>query len=282
MHRSALSRLSLAMLAATAIAVAACSSDSTDTSPVLPTAAKVTVSPTGTDSNSTTNPTKPDTSDTPPVPTSNGPVASIKVEPANSTIQVGWYLPMIATPYDANGVRVVGKKATWTVLDANVLTMTDTGIVRGKAVGTTKVYGTIDGHIDSATVTVIPAVAVTPPPIDSTTIPPDSSQTAPTIASFNLTVHVTGALQGADTSKVENVAGVAVSVSLYGKGSASTPAGTATTDANGVATFTGLTGGIYTIQMSPAAGSVYDSLAGGFGPATTPDVALSFTLHRKS
>lgn len=166
--------------------------------------------------------------------------------------------------------------------DGNILVMTDTGIARGKSAGTTKVYGTIDGHIDSATVTVIPSTA---PPATPYT-PVDSTPATPA-ASFNLTVHIDGALPGTDTSKVENLGGVKVILIRVGDThgdtlSLSAPAGSSLTDSNGMAGFTGLAGGSYTVQINPPDDSPYDALTGGFGPITTNNAVLTFTLHRKS
>jgi hypothetical protein len=195
---------------------------------------------------------------------------------------------MTATALDANGVRVAGKTAVWSVADGNILVMTDTGIARGKSVGTTKVYGTIDGHTDSATVTVIPAVPPPATPSDSATIPPDSTpSTPPVTASVDVRVHVKGALPGTDTTNVENVAGAKVTltrvVGTHGDTLlASEAVGTSVTDSNGMASFPGITAGSYTVQIDPPSGSPYNALSGGFGPITTNDAVLTFTLLRKS
>jgi hypothetical protein len=264
-----LARLSVALFAVAALGAAACSDDSNGLTTTAPSQAKGTVATGGTD-----------TSNAPPPPVSTGVVASVKVEPSLPTVQVGWYLDMIATAYDANGVRVTGKVATWRVADANILTLSDTGSARAIATGVTKIYGTIDGHTDSATVTVIPAVIGAPP----VTTPPPSS---PAVASFDLTVKVSGAVVGADTSKVERVAGATVILTRVGGThgdtlSLSVPAGSAVTDANGVATFTALDGGAYTVNITPPAGSTYESLGGGFGPPSMKNASVAFTLHHKS
>jgi len=135
--------------------------------------------------------------------------------------------------------------------------VSDTGIVFGKTLGTAKVYATVDGHTDSASITVT-APITTPPPRDTGT-----TQPAP-VATFSLAVEVRGVVQAADTTLTEPVAGATVRAIrvLAVNGDTLNPslaAGTAVTNANGMVTFSSLPGGGYTILATPPAGSRYQT-----------------------
>jgi len=137
---------------------------------------------------------------------------------------------------DANGATVSSRRATWASADANIVVASDTGIMYGKAIGTTKVYATIEGHSDSATVTVVSAPPVQTPP------------TTPPVATFDLNAVIVGFVGGSDTSKTEAIAGAVVKLSRIGGVSGDTlsqsvDAGSSVTNANGGASFKALPGG---------------------------------------
>jgi hypothetical protein len=215
-----------------------------------------------------------DTSANPPV-TSNGPVANVVVAPHSLTLGLGHYFTMSIFSFDAKGVRVMGKLASWRSADASIAVTSDTGLVYGKALGTTKVYGTVDGHTDSVNVTVVNSPAPPPPPSPT-----------PGVASFDLTVIVSGAvLTGTDTTHVVRIPGATVKLTRVGgiNGdtlSTSIPAGSGTTDANGNVSFKSLTGGSYTVDINPPTGSPYAPIKSGFYRPTTTDVHMSFTLQK--
>lgn len=271
MQRRIFARLSVALFAAAVVAAAACSDDSGITATAPTPQAQKGTSVSGTD-----------TSNTPPTtPTPAGPVARVVVTPQAPTVPLNYYLTMTASAYDANGVRVTGKRATWRSADPSIVAVIDSGVASPKALGTTKIYGTVDGITDSATVTVVASVIVTVPPTPPPPAPPAG------VASFDLTVTIRGAVAGADTSKVESVAGATVVLTRVGgihfdTLSVSVPAGSAVTDANGVATFAGLDGGVYTVKILPPAGSTFEGLSGGFGPPVDKNASVAYTLHRKS
>ena len=215
---------------------------------------------------------------TPPPQSSNGPVVSVQVSPQQMTLPKGFYRELIATALDANGSRV-DHKATWRSSDASIVDMQiagDSGVAFGKALGTAKVYATVDGHTDSATVTVVDAPPQTPPP---------SSE--PGVAQFNFAVIVSGSLGvGQDTSKTELVPGATVRLTRTGGVSGDTlavpvDAGSAVTDANGVASFSGLAGGSYRIDITPPADSPWAPASVGIGPPHVTDVRSGYTLFKK-
>jgi hypothetical protein len=188
-------------------------------------------------------------------------------------IPLGYYMELSAIALDANGARVATKPATWRSADANIVIASDTGVMYGKTLGTTRVYATIDGHTDSATVTVVPALPNQPPP--------------PVVASFDLNAVIFGMLPGSDTSKSEPIAGAVVRLSRVGGVTGDTlsqpvDAGSAVTDANGAVSFKALPGGSYAVNITPPAGSPYAALTTGFAPPRTSPMQLQFKLSRKS
>jgi hypothetical protein len=268
MHRRFLAALTIAALAA------ACSRDLVSSPDGGDNPVGAAAPGSGPDTAVTGTPSTP----TPPEPTSNGPVASLELSPKTLTLSVGYYGHIDAAPRDANGVRVANKRATWTSDDPSIVVASDTGIMYAKAIGTTTVRATVDGFTASATITV--TAATTPPP------PPNPEPSQPPVASFDLEATVYGALAGADTSRKEIVAGAIVHLMRVGSIEGDTlltavDAGTATTDAQGVASFTGLPGGFYTVDITPPAGSPYAALRSGIGAPDVPDVHTSFVLRRR-
>jgi hypothetical protein len=199
--------------------------------------------------------------------------------PHTTTVGLGNYVSLIAVGFDANGVHVNNAPATFRSANpAIVAVIIDTGAVKGVALGTTKVYATINGHTDSATVTVIDAPP--PPPVSNPT-PPE-----PGIASFDFNGKIVSQLAGSDTSKTAPVAGALVKLSrIGGVGgdtlSTSVDAGSATTDANGAISFKGLTGGAYAVDITPPAGSNLAAFRSGFGPPHDAVVNVTFKLQPK-
>jgi len=265
-------RLLVGLFVAAATTVAACARDSA--SPTLdqkgPSGASAPVHP-----GDTTGSTAPSAPTTPPTePTSNNPVASVTLSTSSLTIGVGYYGIIDAVGRDAAGVRVANARASWTSADANIVIASDTGVMYGKAIGSTTVTATIAGHSASATVNVVSAPA--PPPL-----PP----TQPPVASFDLTATIVGALAGQDTSRTEIVAGAKVHLLRTGGINGDTlataiDAGTATTNASGVVSFKNLAGGWYTVDITPPSGSPYAVLRTGIVPPRVSDVHVKLALRR--
>lgn len=253
--------------------IVACSKDSS--SPTLgQTGANGSAAPaTGTDTGTTGTPGTPTT---PPAtePTSNNPVVTVTLSPTSLSIPAGYYGRIDAAGRDAAGVRVANKIATWTSDDPSIVAAGDTGVFLGKAVGTTIVRATIDGHTASASVTVTPSV-IAPPPTST-----------PGVSQFDLTATVVGALAGTDTSQTQPVSGATVHLTRTGGVSGDTlataiDAGSGVTDAQGVISFKGLAGGWYTVDVTPPSGSPYTSMHAGFGAPHVTDFRVHFNLSRK-
>jgi hypothetical protein len=186
------------------------------------------------------------------------------------------------TGFDAGGVRVQDAAATFNSSDPSVVAivvkLTDSVAIKAVALGTAKIYATINGHTDSTTITVVPA---TPPSATPTPTAP-----TPGVASFDFNGTIVAQLAGADTSKTAPVAGAIVKLSRIGTASGdtlSTPvdAGSATTDANGKISFKGLTGGAYAVDITPPAGSALSPFRSGFGAPHDAIVNFTFKLFTK-
>lgn len=253
-----------------AASVAACSKDIVATQGAkTPSAASA---PGGTDTSTTGSPATPPA---PPEPTSNEPVATVELSPKTLTLSIGYYGHIDAIARDANGVRVANKKATWTSDDASIVVASDTGVMYGKAIGSTTARATIDGHTASASIT----VSAAPPR-------PPAPTPVPGVAKFNLTATVVGFAVGPDTSHTDPVAGAIVHLmrvtgASYDTLATPVDAGTATSDAHGSISFANLDGGGYTFSITPPAGSPYRSVSGGFGPPQVTDFRLNLSVPRK-
>ncbi|HEY4131163.1 MAG TPA: prealbumin-like fold domain-containing protein [Gemmatimonadaceae bacterium] len=271
MQRKILARISVLALVATTLVVAACSNDSTGVDTVPLTAAKGTIGTGGTDSVPGTQ--------NPAPPTSNGPVASVRVTPQTATVAVGNYVFVNAVGLDASGVVVANARAKYSTSNAAILSVvSDTGSIKAIALGTAKVYATIGSHTDSALVTVV--AASTSPSNPTTPVPP-------AVASFDLTAKIVARGAGTDTSVTTPLPGALVKLTRTGGVTGDTlataiDAGSATTDANGVVSFKGLTGGSYMVDVTPPAGSNLDALKSGFAPPRDNSINITFALRPKS
>jgi trimeric autotransporter adhesin len=100
-------------------------------------------------------------------------VAEIVVAPLTASVTVGGELPMQAAVRDASGQLVTGAVVVWTVQDSTVATVSTTGIVTARAVGSTQVAASANG------VSGIASVRVIPEPVASVTVAPARIDLAP-------------------------------------------------------------------------------------------------------
>ena len=262
MQRSSYHRMLSLALGCSAMIAIACSDESGSVSPIGQTSKQTGTGGTGSD-----------TSHPPTPPTSTGPVASVHIVPAQAMIPMGYYVVLGTIALDANGARVATKPPTWRSGNTNIVIASDTGLMYGKAVGTTNVYATIDGHTDSAVVTVVASLPTQPPP--------------PAVASFDLSAVIVAGVPGTDTTKIAPIAGAVVKLSRIGGISGDSlsqaiDAGSAVSDANGMVGFKSLPGGSYAVKITPPAGSPYDVVSSGFAPPRTAAVQLQFRLPPKT
>ncbi|MGN6391605.1 MAG: Ig-like domain-containing protein [Gemmatimonadales bacterium] len=110
-------------------------------------------------------------------------VASVDVTPDSTGILVGDSVRLAAAPKGPGGEPLTGRTVTWTTSNAQVATVSSSGLVTGVAAGTATITATSEGKSGSARVT----VATTASPVASVQVSPASS----TIAS-GVTVQLTG------------------------------------------------------------------------------------------
>jgi uncharacterized protein YjdB len=99
-------------------------------------------------------------------------VASVRVTPANSTLQVGQTQQLAAAVSDGSGAPLPGKVPTWSSSAAAVATVSSAGLVTAVGTGSATITATSDGVTGTATVLVAPvavaSVTVTPPTVGLT------------------------------------------------------------------------------------------------------------------
>jgi len=108
------------------------------------------------------------TSSEPTAPT----IAEVVVAPLTASVTVGGELPLQAAVRDASGLLVTGPVLVWTVQDSTIATVSATGVVTARAVGSTQVAASANGVSGIASVTVMPvpvaSVTVAPARVDLT------------------------------------------------------------------------------------------------------------------
>ena len=106
-----------------------------------------------------------------PTGDNGSPVAAVVVSPPSSTLSLNATLPLQAQVQDAAGVAVTGTSVLWSVRDANIATVSETGVVTGKSLGTTQVAASAGGKSGIATITVqktpVASVTVRPPSVNA-------------------------------------------------------------------------------------------------------------------
>jgi len=82
------------------------------------------------------------------------PVATIMVSPTSGTVAVGASLQLSASLLDATGRVLTGRPVSWSSADPNTATVSNNGLVRGRAKGTTVITTTSEGKTATATIVV--------------------------------------------------------------------------------------------------------------------------------
>ena len=90
------------------------------------------------------------------------PVASVTVAPGTATLQLGTTAQFIAVSRDAAGLLLVGRPVTWSTSNAAVLTVSSSGLVTSRGVGSATVTAAVEGQTGSSPVTVqnVPVASV--------------------------------------------------------------------------------------------------------------------------
>lgn len=94
------------------------------------------------------------------------PVATIDLSPATATVVIGGTTQLTATLKDASGNVLTDRTIAWTSDADLVASVSPSGLVTSKSVGTAKITATVEGKTATATITVTPvpvaSIAVTP------------------------------------------------------------------------------------------------------------------------
>ena len=102
----------------------------------------------------------------------SGVVTAVEVAPPTATVVVGATVTLTASALDATGNVVTGRKVLWASADSNFATVSPTGVVTGRYVGTVPIAASVDGKAAVAQVQVMPlpvvAVRVSPASRDLT------------------------------------------------------------------------------------------------------------------
>src|SRR5215213_7699579 len=98
-------------------------------------------------------------------------VAAVVVSPTASTLSLNSTLPLQAAVQDAGGAAITNLPVLWTVRDPAIASVSETGVVTAKSLGTTQVAASSGGKSGIATITVqktpVASVAVRPDRVDA-------------------------------------------------------------------------------------------------------------------
>jgi uncharacterized protein YjdB len=91
---------------------------------------------------------------------SDAAVATVQVDPASATVVVGANVTLTASPLDAAGAVLTGRKVLWASADSNFATVSTDGVVTGRYAGTVPIAASVDGKAGIAQVQVLPLPVV--------------------------------------------------------------------------------------------------------------------------
>jgi len=95
------------------------------------------------------------------------PVATVSVDPTTASLTTGGTQQITATPRDAQGNALAGRTVTWQTGNANVATVSQSGLITAVGPGSTTITATSEGRVGTVTVTVaapaVGSVTVAPP-----------------------------------------------------------------------------------------------------------------------
>lgn len=109
------------------------------------------------------------------------PVASVTVSPATLSLDTGATGSLTATVRDARGNVLTGRPVSWSSSDADVATVSTTGVVTAVGAGTATITASSGGQSGTATVTVTAPPPPPPPPptVDHVVVTPATLQLTP-------------------------------------------------------------------------------------------------------
>lgn len=91
------------------------------------------------------------------------PVSTVTISPASATVGIGRSLSLAATLRDASGALLANRTILWSSSNAAIASVSEAGLVLGRASGITTITATSEGRTGTATITVVADTVVTPP-----------------------------------------------------------------------------------------------------------------------
>jgi hypothetical protein len=82
-------------------------------------------------------------------------VTAVALSDTAVTLRMGDAVALVARTREAGGTDLVGRRVFWSTADTGVATVSQTGLVRAVAVGTTQVAASVEGRAATARVTVL-------------------------------------------------------------------------------------------------------------------------------
>lgn len=199
------------------------------------------------------------------------PVASVAVDPFSATVTQGATATLTASVKDAAGNALTGRTVNWQTSDANIATVSSTGLVTGTAVGTATITATSEGKQATAIITVVPV------PVASVTVSPASATISfATTVAFTATVKdgsgnvLTGRAIAWSTAD-QTIATVSPDGHVTGQGAGTTTVTATTGGQTGTATVTVTKYPVTRVVVTPNPISL----------KVGASVALGFTLYDK-
>jgi dipeptidyl aminopeptidase/acylaminoacyl peptidase len=89
-------------------------------------------------------------------------VATVEITPASDTLQIQATTQLTATLRNSAGTVLAGHYRTWSVTDPALATVALNGVVRALAPGVVSVIATSEGKSDTATITLVPILTLSP------------------------------------------------------------------------------------------------------------------------
>jgi uncharacterized protein YjdB len=187
---------------------------------------------------------------------SDAAVATVQVDPPSASVVVGANVTLTASPLDAAGAVLTGRKVLWASADPNFATVSTDGVVTGRYAGTVPIAASVDGKAGIAQVKVLPlpvvAVRLTPASRDLT-VGEVAQLTAEPVDARGLAVVGRPVMWSSSRPNVATVSGSGVVAAV----SVGTAVITATVDGkSGVAAVTVASAPVTSVAVSPSSATL--------------------------
>jgi hypothetical protein len=118
------------------------------------------------------------------------PVASVTVAPAAASVRMGDTLRLVATPRDAAGNPLPGREVSWSTSGPTLASVSASGTVTGRGVGTATLTATVEGKSGRSVVTVVTAPDSTPPKLTGFSASPPAVDVSSADARVDFTLSI--------------------------------------------------------------------------------------------